>query len=166
MTDYQMRPFRWADVPAITAIYNHYVLHSTATFDTELASEHKLAEKFGTMLDLDHPTIVVEGADGSVLGYGYASVFRPRPAYRFTCEETLYLHKDAVGKGLGKVLLGEIITQARAKGFKQMIGVITAENANSVVLHERLGFHKVGYYNALGLKFDRWLDIVHMQLTL
>jgi L-amino acid N-acyltransferase YncA len=165
VSDYSLRQFRWADVPAITEIYNHYVQHSTATFDTEIASEHKLAEKFGTMLDLGHPTIVAEGADG-VLGYGYASTFRPRPAYRFTCEETLYLHKDAVGKGLGKVLLGEIISQSRTKGFKQMIGIITAENANSVGLHERLGFHKAGYYNSVGLKFDRWLDIVHMQLTL
>lgn len=160
-----LRPFQWADVPAITAIYNHYVEHSTATFDTELASEHKMADKFGTMLDLGHPTVVVEGSDG-VLGYGYASTFRPRPAYRFTCEETVYLHKDAVGKGLGKVLLGEIVTQARAHGFKQMIGIITAENANSVALHERLGFHQAGHYTAVGLKFDRWLDIVHLQLTL
>lgn len=165
MSDYQLRPFQWADVPAITAIYNHYVTHSTATFDTELASEHKLAEKFGTMLDLGHPTIVVEGENG-VLGYGYASVFRPRPAYRFTCEETLYLHKDAVGKGLGKLLLGEIIKQARTHGFKQMIGIITAENANSVGLHEKLGFHQAGYYNSVGLKFDRWLDIVYMQKAL
>lgn len=166
LSDYQLRPFRWADVPAITAIYDHYVTHTAITFDTETPSEAKMAEKFGALIDQGHPLIVAEGADGQVLGYAYASTYRPRPAYRFTCEDSIYLHKDAVGKGLGKAMLAELLVQSRAFGFKQMIAVITADTEISIGLHEKFGFRHVGRYEAVGYKFDRWHDIVHLQLGL
>jgi L-amino acid N-acyltransferase YncA len=165
VSDILLRPFLWADVPAITAIYRHYVETSTVTFDLEAPSEAMMAEKFGAMVDKEHPVIVAERA-GQVLGYAYASTYRPRPAYRFTCEDSLYLHKDAVGMGLGTTLLAELILQSQAFGFKQMLAVITAGTENSVALHAKFGFRHIGRYEALGLKFDKWLDIVHMQRAL
>lgn len=165
MTDCQLRPFRWADVPALTAIYAHYVQHSAITFDTEAPGEPAMAEKFGHLVALGHPLLVAE-LEGAVVGYAYASVYRPRAAYRFTCEDSIYLHPDAKGRGIGKALLTELLAQSRAFGFKQMLAVITADTANSIAIHEKFGFRRVGYYDAVGYKFDRWHDIVHLQLAL
>lgn len=162
MTDVTFRPFAWSDVPAIAAIYKHYVDETVITFETEAPSEATMADRFGKMVDLNHPVIVAERA-GAVLGYAYASFYRPRAAYRFTCEDSIYLSKDAVGQGIGGRLLETLLDQCRTAGFKQMIAVITAERANSIRLHEKLGFRHVGRYEAVGFKFDRWLDIVHLQ---
>jgi L-amino acid N-acyltransferase YncA len=166
MTDFILRPFEWRDVPAIAAIYKHYVENSVATFDLTPPGETFMAEKFGHMLELGHPIVMAEGAGGKLVGYSYASVYRPRPAYRFTCEDSVYCAPDEQGKGLGRAMLTEVIRQSKAFGFKQMIAVITAEGAGSVRLHEKLGFRHIGRHEALGYKFDRWLDIVHMQLAL
>ncbi|RZA22264.1 MAG: N-acetyltransferase family protein [Proteobacteria bacterium] len=165
MSDTILRPFSWGDIPAITDIYRHYVEHSTATFDLDAPGPTYMAEKFGHMIEAGHPVVSAE-RDGELVGYAYASTYRPRPAYRFTCEDSIYLHPDAIGKGLGKVLLGELISQSQAFGFKQMIAVITAESAASIALHEKFGFDTVGRHTALGLKFDRWLDVIHMQKAL
>ncbi|MGV8853481.1 MAG: GNAT family N-acetyltransferase [Devosia sp.] len=166
MSEFVLRPFAWADVPAITAIYKHYVEHSVATFDLQAPGEDVLAEKFGHMLAAGHPIVMAEAADGALLGYSYASVYRPRPAYRFTCENSVYCAPDAMGRGLGSAMMGQIISQSRSFGFRQMIAVITAEGTGSIKLHEKLGFRHIGRHEGLGFKFDRWLDIVHMQLTL
>lgn len=165
MTEIAFRPFAWSDVPAITAIYRHYVEETVITFETEPPSEAAMAERFGKLLDLKHPLIIAEGETG-VLGYAYASFYRPRAAYRFTCEDSIYLSRDAVGQGIGGRLLARLIEESRAAGFRQMIAVITAERANSIRLHEKAGFRHVGRYEAVGYKFDRWLDIVHLQLGL
>ena len=150
----------------MTAIYRHYVENSTATFDTTPPSETAMAsQKFGPMVELGHPLWVAE-AQGKLLGYAYASVYRPRPAYRFTCEDTIYCAPDAQGQGVGTALMNRVIEEARRFGFKQMIGVITAESTGSIRLHEKLGFRVVGNYESVGYKFDRWLDIVHMQKAL
>ena len=165
MSDYQLRPFRWADVPAITAIYNHYVEHTAITFDTDMPGEPAMAEKFGHLLELGHPLIVAE-LDGGVVGYAYASFYRPRAAYRFTCEDSIYLDPAETGRGMGRALLAELLAQSTAFGFKQMLAVITADTANSIRIHEQFGFERVGYYKSVGLKFDRWHDIVHLQKAL
>jgi phosphinothricin acetyltransferase len=165
MTDVTFRPFTWSDVPAVTAIYRPYVEKTVITFETEAPSESAMAERFGKLVELGHPLIIAE-REGRAVGYAYASVYRPRAAYRFTCEDSIYLAEDAVGQGIGGRLLGELIAQSRAFGFRQMVAVITAERANSVRLHEKAGFRHVGRYEAVGFKFDRWLDIVHMQLGL
>ena len=162
LSDLLIRPFARSDVPAITAIYAHYVEHSTATFDLEPPDEAFMADKFGQMAKLGHP-VVVATQNETLLGYGYASIYRPRPAYRFTCENTVYCAPDGQRRGVGTALMETVIEQARAFGFRQMIGVITAESAGSIRLHEKLGFREVGRYEAVGFKFDRWLDIVHMQ---
>lgn len=165
MSDTLIRPFAWSDVPAITAIYRHYVQETVITFETEAPSEAVMADRFGKMLDLGHPLLVAE-RDGTAIGYAYASFYRPRAAYRFTCEDSIYLSADAVGQGLGGLLLGRLLEASAAAGFKQMLAVITAERANSIRLHEKLGFRPVGRYEAVGYKFDRWLDIVHLQKAL
>ena len=165
MSDIVFRKFAWSDVPAITRIYGHYVRETVITFDTDAPGEAAMAEKFGHLLDLGHPLIVVENA-GQVLGYAYASVYRPRAAYRFTAEDSIYLAPQAVGKGIGGGLLERLLEDSRAFGFKQMLAVIAAERANSIRLHEKQGFRMIGTYEALGFKFDRWLDIVHTQRAL
>ena len=165
MSDVILRPFEWRDIPAITAIYRHYVEQTAITFDTEAPGEPAMAEKFGHLVALGHPLLVAEEA-GRVLGYAYASFYRPRAAYRFTCEDSIYLHPDATGKGLGRQMLTELIERSRSFGFKQMIAVITADTRNSIAIHEKFGFRHVGRYEAVGLKFDRWHDIVHLQLAL
>lgn len=165
MSDVLLRAFTWSDVPAITAIYRHYVEETVITFETEPPSEAVMADRFGKMQDLGHPLIVAEQA-GRVIGYAYASFYRPRAAYRFTCEDSIYLDKGAVGQRIGGLLLARLLEESKAAGFKQMLAVITAERANSVRLHEKLGFRKVGHYDQVGYKFDRWLDIVHLQKAL
>jgi phosphinothricin acetyltransferase len=165
MPDPTLRPFAWSDVPAITALYRHYVAHSTATFDLDAPGEAALAEKFGHMVELGHPVLVAE-AGGAVRGYAYASLYRPRPAYRFACENSVYCAPDATGQGLGRRLMERLILESRAFGFTQMIAVITGESAASIRLHERLGFALVGRHPAVGFKFGRWLDVVHMQKAL
>ncbi|WP_127754740.1 GNAT family N-acetyltransferase [Devosia sp. 1566] len=165
MSDFRLRPFEWSDVPAITRIYRHYVDHTAITFDTEAPDETAIAEKYAGLLRLGHPVIIAERA-GKPIGYAYASFYRPRAAYRFTCEDSLYLDPAETGRGIGKAMLSELLAQSRAFGFKQMLAVITADTANSVGIHERFGFRRVGYYEAVGLKFDRWHDIVHLQLAL
>ncbi len=165
MSDLILRPFVWGDIPAITAIYAHYVKTSTATFDLEAPGPTSMAEKFGHMVEAGHPVVIAE-RQGELIGYGYASTYRPRPAYRFTCEDSVYVRADVTGQGLGRVLLAELIDQSQAQGFKQMIAVITAESLGSIALHEKFGFRHIGRHEALGLKFDKWLDVVHMQRAL
>ena len=165
MSDIQLRSFSWSDIPAITAIYRHYVEHSAITFDTEAPDEAAIAEKYAGLKKLGHP-LIVAAREGQVLGYAYASFYRPRAAYRFTCEDSIYLAPEARGQGLGKLLLSELLIQSKAFGFKQMLAVITADTANSIAIHEKFGFSKVGYYTAVGYKFDRWHDIVHLQKAL
>jgi phosphinothricin acetyltransferase len=163
--DFTLRPFGWADIPRIAAIYRHYVDETVITFETEAPSEAMMADRFGKMLDLGHPVIVAERA-GAAIGYAYASFYRPRAAYRFTCEDSIYLDPAVTGEGIGSALLTALLEQSAAAGFRQMLAVITAERANSIRVHEKLGFRAVGRYDAVGFKFDRWLDIVHMQKAL
>ena len=165
MFDFNLRPFSWSDIPAITTIYRHYVDHTAITFDTEAPSEEAIAEKYAGLIKLGHPLIVAERA-GKVLGYAYASFYRPRAAYRFTCEDSIYLDPTETGRGLGKIMLSALLVEAKAFGFKQMLAVITADTANSIGIHEKFGFERVGYYTSVGFKFDRWHDIVHLQKAL
>jgi len=141
------------------------VEETAITFDTEVPGEAAMAEKFAALVKLGHPLIVAE-IEGDVVGYAYASFYRPRAAYRFTCEDSIYLRADMKGKGMGKAMLTELLAQSKTFGFKQMIAVITADTANSIAIHEKFGFRHVGRYDAVGYKFDRWHDIVHLQLAL
>jgi phosphinothricin acetyltransferase len=161
----QLRDYRPTDAEAIAAIYAHYVRTSVCTFDFDPPPVGAMAEKFEAMVRKGHPVVIGE-VGGKVAGYAYASDFRPRPGYRFTCEDSIYLHPEMTGRGYGAILLGEVITRAQAFGFKQMIAVIAGGVESSIKLHERFGFRTLGVYPKLGHKFDRWIDIVHMQREL
>ena len=165
MSDLVMRPYRPQDIPAVTSIYGHYVRETVITFETSAPDEAEMAGRFATIAGKGHPLLIGE-VGGEVIGYAYASTYRPREAYRFTCEDSIYLAPSAVGHGIGSKMLARLIEDAAKAGLRQMLAVITAERANSVRLHEKHGFRMIGTYEALGYKFDRWLDIVHMQRAL
>ncbi|MEP7241506.1 MAG: N-acetyltransferase family protein [Devosia sp.] len=165
MSDLLIRPFVPADIAAATRIYAHYVRDTVITFETKAPDEAEMAARFTAVVAKGHPLLIGE-VDGDMIGYAYASTYRPREAYRFTCEDSIYLAPEAVGHGHGGKLLARLLEDAARAGLKQMLAVITAERANSVRLHEKHGFRMIGRYEALGYKFDRWLDIVHMQRAL
>jgi L-amino acid N-acyltransferase YncA len=158
-----IRPSRDQDLPAITAIYSHHVLHGTGTFETDPPSETDMAARRADVLAKGLPYLVAED-DGRVLGYAYCQWFKPRPAYRFSAEDSIYLHPDAQGKGLGKELLAELERQAESAGIRKLIAVIgDSANQGSVGVHRTLGFKPVGVIQSCGWKFGKWLDIVLME---
>jgi L-amino acid N-acyltransferase YncA len=158
-----LRPSTDADVPAITAIYAHHVLHGTGTFETTPPTEADMANRRLDVLGRGLPYLVAEQG-GRVLGFAYCQWFKPRPAYRYSAEDSIYLHPDAAGRGIGKQLLAALVHQAEAAGIRKLIAVIgDSANAGSIGVHRSLGFHKVGTIQSCGWKFDRWLDIVLME---
>jgi phosphinothricin acetyltransferase len=161
-----IRPSQDADVPAITAIYGHHVLHGTGTFETTPPTEADMGARRADVLAKGLPYLVAE-EQGRVLGFAYCQWFKPRPAYRFSAEDSIYLHPDAAGKGLGKELLGTLAAQAEAAGIRKLIAVIgDSANAGSIGVHRSLGFTPVGSFKSCGWKFGRWLDIVLMEKSL
>ena len=161
-----LRPSIEADLPAIQAIYAHAVQHGTGTFETEAPDVAEMGRRRTEVLGRGLPFLVAE-LDGEVVGYAYANYFRPRLAYRYCLEDSIYLARDAQGKGLGKLLLAELIARCEAAGGRQMLAVIgDAENKGSVGLHAALGFEHTGVLKSSGWKFGRWLDVVLMQRTL
>ncbi|MEO5670494.1 MAG: N-acetyltransferase family protein [Ramlibacter sp.] len=161
-----IRPSEDRDLPEITAIYSHHVLHGTGTFETTPPTEADMASRRADVLSKGLPYLVAE-ADGRVVGFAYCQWFKPRPAYRFSAEDSIYLHPDAAGKGLGKRLLAELAAQAQAAGIRKLIAVIgDSANGGSVGVHRTLGFAHVGVIKSCGWKFGRWLDIVLMEKNL
>jgi len=158
-----IRPSLDSDLPAITAIYGHHVLYGTGTFETTPPTEAEMTTRRADVLAKGLPYLVIEEDGGRVLGYAYCQWFKPRPAYRFSAEDSIYMHPDAAGKGLGKVLLAELIRKAEAAGVRKLIAVIgDSNNAASVGIHKALGFEPAGTIRNCGWKFERWLDIVIM----
>lgn len=155
------------DLPAITAIYGHHVLHGTGTFEEEPPSEGEMAARMAKVQGQGCAWLVAEDEGGQVLGYGYFAPFRPRSAYRFTAEDSVYVRDDIRGQGVGKALVAELLARAEAMGIRQMIAVIgDSENVGSIGLHISLGFRQVGVLRAVGMKFGRWVDVVQMQRAL
>ena len=162
----RIRPSRDEDLPAICAIYGHHVLHATGTFETVPPTEAEMAARRADVLAKGLPYLVVEDA-GQVLGFAYCQWFKPRPAYRFSAEDSIYLHPDARGRGLGRELLAALIEQAQQAGLRKLIAVIgDSANAASIGVHRSQGFEPAGVIRSCGWKFDRWLDIVLMEKTL
>lgn len=158
-----IRPSTPADLPAIAAIYAWNVEHGTGTFEIEPPSLDEMARRRDEVICRGLPWLVVEAA-GAVAGYAYANQFPPRPAYRYCLEDSVYLAPEATGRGLGRLLLAELIARCESTGARQMLAVIgDSANAASVRLHRRLGFATVGTMRAAGWKSDRWLDVVVMQ---
>jgi len=161
-----IRSARESDVPAICAIYGHYVRTSKATFETEPPGTDEMERRRQDVLAHGLPYLVAE-LDGLVAGFAYAAPYRVRPAYRFTAEDSVYIHPDHAGQGLGRLLLAEMIAACRQAGRTQLISVIgDSGNVASIALHEKLGFRHVGVLRRVGFKFDTWVDTVLMQRDL
>ena len=161
-----IRPSTPDDLPAITAIYAWNVLNGTGTFELDAPDETEMARRREDVLSKGLPWLVAQ-RDGVVLGYAYANHFRPRKAYRFCLEDSIYLATEAKGHGLGRLLLAELMARCAAAGARQMLAVIgDSANGGSIAVHRTLGFEHVGVMKASGWKFDRWLDVVIMQKAL
>lgn len=155
-----------ADLPAITAIYADEVLHGTATFELDPPDEAEMASRLAGVRKLDLPWLTAE-ADGQLLGYAYLSPFRLRPAYRYYVELSVYIAPEARGRGVGRALMEALIARARALGLRHLIGAIgDSANAGSIALHKAAGFREAGVWRETGWKFERWIDVVLMQLDL
>ena len=152
------------DIPQICSIYNYYVLHTNASFETEPLSQLDMENRV-LEFTRDYPWLVVE-QQGSVLGYCYASKWRPRAAYRYTIEVTVYLERHHLGKGFGKQLYQELFSQLKAMGIHSLIATIAIPNENSQALHESLGFKQVALFKDMGYKLDQWIDVGYWQLML
>ena len=161
-----IRPARISDIPAITRIYAYAVEHGTASFELTPPDEAEMTRRMQALLEGKFPYIVAE-LDGVVVGYAYASLYRTRPAYRFTVENSVYVAPEIHRRGIGKALLIKLIEACTARGFRQMIAVIGDSNqAASIGVHKACGFEPAGNLRNIGFKFGRWLDTPLMQLAL
>lgn len=161
-----VRPSVDADLAAVTRIYAHHVLNGTGTFETSPPSEEEMRTRRADVLGKNLPWLVLE-VNGKVMGFAYGNWFKPRPAYRFSVEDSIYLASEATGKGLGKLLMSELLNQLERRGVRKVMAVIgDSANQGSVGLHRAVGFEPVGVVEACGWKFGRWLDIVLMQKSL
>lgn len=166
MSAADIRPAVEADLPAITAIYEREVLHGTATFELTPPDVAEMTRRFRALADGGFPYLAAEVA-GEVVGYAYAGPYRPRPAYRFTVENSVYLAPAVHRQGIGMKLLRRLIDECEARGHRQMIAVIgDSANTGSIGLHGRAGFEMIGTHPNVGFKFGRWLDTVMMQRAL
>lgn len=155
-----------SDMPSVTAIYRHAVVHGTASFELVPPNEVEMSGRRDGILAGGYPYIVAE-VGGLVAGYAYAAAYRPRPAYRSTVECSVYVHGDYQGIGIGRALLAALIEESTRRGFRQMIAVIgDSGHAASIRLHEALGFDHAGVLRSVGWKHGRWLDSVLMQRAL
>ena len=162
----KIRPSSASDVAGIASIYAHHVLTGTGTFETTPPIEDEMRARREDVLAKELPFLVAE-ADGRLLGFAYCNWFKPRPAFRFSAEDSIYVAPEAMGKGLGKWLLTELIAQAEQRGVRKLIAVIgDSANQSSIALHARCGYQRAGLIAGCGWKFDRWLDIVLMEKTL
>lgn len=161
-----IRPSTEQDMPAVTAIYAHHVRHGTGTFELDPPSTADMLARRAEVLSRGLPWLVAEDG-GQVVGYAYCNWFRPRPAYRYAAEDSIYLAPQAAGRGLGRGLLAELLAGAERAGMRKMIAVIgDSANAGSIGLHRACGFAHTGTLSATGWKFSRWLDTVLMERPL
>ena len=161
-----IRASQGSDIAQITDIYTHHVLYGTGTFEVDPPSLVDMNWRRDDVLSKGLPYVVaVEGEQ--VLGYAYCNWFKPRPAYRFSAEDSIYIAPQAVGAGLGRTLLRELSTQAERAGVRKLIAVIgDSGNTASIAVHRSAGFAEVGLLKSCGWKFDRWLDVVLMDKAL
>jgi L-amino acid N-acyltransferase YncA len=161
-----LRPSTAADIPAITAIYAHHVLHGTGTFETTPPTEIEMEGRRADVLAKGLPYLVAEN-EGRVIGFAYCQWFKPRPAYRYSAEDSIYLDADAAGQRIGNKLLSELMKHAEAAGVRKLIAVIgDSGNVRSIGVHRAMGFRHVGTIESCGWKFGRWLDIVMMDKSI
>ncbi|MGC2855399.1 GNAT family N-acetyltransferase [Novispirillum sp. DQ9] len=159
-----------ADVAALQAIYAHHVAHGTGSFETEAPDVAEMGRRWAGLVAQGYPYLVAEdagGGGGGLAGFAYAGPFRPRAAFRFTVEDSLYVAPGRQGQGVGRALLAALIARCEAQGFRQMVAVIgDSANAGSIAVHASAGFVHTGTWRAVGFKFGRWVDTVFMQRAL
>jgi phosphinothricin acetyltransferase len=166
VADLALRHAEDRDLAPIAAIYADHVLTGLASFEVVPPDAAEIARRRADVLARGLPYLVAELA-GAVVGYAYAAPYRLRPAYRYTVEDSVYVRRDAVGRGVGRRLLERLIADCTAGGYRQMIAVIgDSANRPSIALHEACGFARVGHLPSVGFKFDRWVDSVLMQRAL
>ena len=164
---YVVREARPQDLPHVREIYNHYVANSTVTFDEDAMTLREWKSKYAYLAKLGMPFIVAESPSGQILGYALVTPWKQKRAYRFTVENSIYLGAASTGKGLGPVLMQELIDRSKAAGLKEMIAVIADKGAEaSIRMHENFGFTEIGRMGRVGFKFDRWLGTILMQKSL
>ncbi|MDO8693500.1 MAG: N-acetyltransferase family protein [Sheuella sp.] len=160
--EFIIRASEESDIPQIQSIYSHHVLTGTASFEITPPDIAEMLSRRATIVAKGLPYLVAVKGD-EVLGYAYATVYRPRPAYRFTVEDSVYIREGIHGKGIGKALLQAVIDHCTACGYRQMLAVIGDSSAPSVALHQSLGFELAGTFKAFGFKFGAWRDTAMMQ---
>lgn len=161
-----IRPSAEHDLAAVTRIYGHHVLHGTGTFELTPPSLEDMTARRADVLSKGLPWLVLEER-GEVLGYAYGTWFKPRPAYRFSVEDSIYLAPEAAGRGLGRALLAELLAALERHGVRKVMAIIgDSGNTASIGVHAALGFERVGVVQSCGWKFGRWLDIVLMQRSI
>jgi phosphinothricin acetyltransferase len=161
----QIRPFEIKDTQSILDIINYNILNSTALYDYKTRDYETQKTILEDKINKGFPVIIAE-CDGKLVGFGMYSEFRFREAYKYTVEHSVYVSPNEMGKGIGKMIMSQLIIQAKAQGLHTMIGVIDSENKSSITFHEQFGFKTVGIIKESGYKFDRWLDSVFVQLLL
>lgn len=161
-----IRPSQVTDIPQITQIYANHVRHGTGTFEIDPPTEDDMTQRRADVLSRHLPYIVVVEGE-RILGYAYCNWFKPRPAYRYCAEDSIYLAPESIGKGLGRILLAELIRQAELSGVRKLIAVIgDSNNLGSIGVHQSTGFNHVGTLQSCGWKFERWLDVVMMEKSI
>jgi phosphinothricin acetyltransferase len=161
----RIEPATLSDADQVAAIYAHHVRHGTASFEIDPPDAAEIAARMAKALDAGAPWLVAREGD-AVLGYAYAARFRDRPAYRYACENSVYIRHDRRGEGIGRALLNALIVAAEGAGFRQMIAVIGGAEPASVRLHAACGFVEAGRMRSVGRKAGRWLDTLYMQRAL
>jgi L-amino acid N-acyltransferase len=151
---------------SILEIFNEAILHSTALYEYKIFPPEKMTTWFADKRAGKFPVVGAVDDQGTLLGFASYGVFRARPAYKYSIEHSVYVHKDHRGKGLGRALLAKIIDAAKAQSYHVMVGGIDAENTASIALHKEFGFVHAGTITQAGFKFGRWLDVAFYQLTL
>ena len=157
-----VREVRDSDMDAVAEIYGHHVRHGVATFEYEPPDVAEIRRRCGEVCALGLPWVVAE-RDSRLLGFAYASPFRLRPAYRYTVEDSVYVHPDTVREGIGRRLLEALIEGCEAAGRRRLVAVIGGADERSIRFHRRCGFEEAGRIRGAGWKHDRWLDLVIMQ---
>jgi phosphinothricin acetyltransferase len=164
---YHLRDAVPDDVPEIARIYGHYVQTTFFTFEEAVPSPDEIRIRLQRVRETHLPWRVAEAADGAIGGYVYATPFRPRSAYRFTVENSVYVAPEQTRRGIGIALMRDLLRECAGLGYRQMIAVIgDSTNGGSLRLHTRLGFRTIGHQLAVGFKFGRWVDVVQMQMAL
>jgi phosphinothricin acetyltransferase len=160
-----IRPATINDLPAILAIVNYAILYSTANYNYDIQTIEIQSQWFFDKEKQNFPVVVAE-INGLTIGYGTYGTFREKIGYQYTVEHSVYVSEDYIGKGIGKLLLNELIVLAKSQGYHTMIGAIDANNSGSIAFHKKFGFKECGIIKEAAFKFDKWLDLLFMQLIL